>query len=173
MKQLTTLVLALIGVSLCGCRSDNSDYFLPPSTTSTSPRKKKSPPPPAPSRALAEVAISEAVLRRFTQDASEMLKTKPKEVFLGVTAARVDPDPGFLSRLTGKGLRVLPYSASKISGETNVVAAAQRGLLLTIERIDWLDLYNVQVPCSWSVVGGETRYFSYLLQWNKKKWIMP
>ena len=150
MKSLKILSWILLIGLVGGCASEKrkrAEFFGPKDVTpSASKRKEKQQTPPF-SRAEAEDAICEAVTRRFARDASSQLKAPVKVVFLSLSPSKLDPDPVFLSRFGKSGPRALPVSAAVRSAANALIEkqSGDRGVLLRVERVDWMDYYSVQV----------------------------
>ena len=175
MKSLKILSWILLIGLVGGCASEKrkrAEFFGPKDATSSAAKRKEKQQAPPFSRAEAEDAICEAVTRRFARDASNQLKTPVKVVFLSLSPSKREPDTVFLSRFGKNGPRALPVSAAVWSAENSLVEkqTGDRGVLLRVERVDWLDYYSVQVPCAWSADASNELTFVYKLTWKRGQW---
>jgi len=169
MKWATKLIGLLFVTMLCGCASEQKrrDAFFEPKTKTAA--KPKQPPKPPFAMDVAENEIVEAVVRRFAQDASSELKAPVRTVCLGFTPNRLDPGPEFVKRLSGAAFRVVPVSAASELPETSQPAGS-RAVTLVIQRLNWVDFTNVEVPCVWSADASRELHFSYQLVRRGGRW---
>ncbi|MBI4662066.1 MAG: hypothetical protein HY735_24860 [Verrucomicrobia bacterium] len=177
LRSAQTIVFIFLIAVLAGCASEarkRSEFFAPKESSEMAQRRKKEPRPPPYTRAAAEDAICEAVVRRFAEDAAGRLQTPVALVFVAFTPSRLDPDPGFLKRFTSKKLQARPFSSATRSEPNQLIekGTGERGVSLRIDRVDWLDYYNVEVPCSWSPDASSDVAFFYRLGFRKGKWIL-
>lgn len=175
MKQKTILSGMLLAVFMSGCASEadkRAEFFSPQMPTGAAAKTKKAPAKPPFTRAEAERAIGDVVVHRFALDSSGELKAPVDIVFLSIGPNRGDPDTAFLKHVTGKNPKVLPSSAAVRSRENLFVEekTGKRGIPLRIERVEWIDYYQVQVDCSWLPNAGKELSFVYQLAWKKGKW---
>lgn len=177
MKSVNVFTWTLLIAFLCGCASEarkRAEFYMPNQPAITGSSRKKNAPAAPFSRAEAETAICEAVVLRFAHDASVQLKTAPGTVFVELTPNKLDPDPEFLGRFASTKFRVAPISAAARSEDNRLIEkqTGKPGVSLRIERVDWLDRYNVEVPFAWSVGADNELVFFYRLAWKKGKWIV-
>ena len=178
MRLSEALIIGFALACLAGCateRSKRDEFFAPKETVTQTKKGKKNQQPPPYTRDEAETAICEAVVLRFTRDASVREKEPVNRVFVGFTTDNVDPAPRFIERFRSQKIQVLPASAgskSEDKGGTEA-KAGKRSVSLRIDRIDWGDFYNVRVPCFRSARPGEGVDFTYPLSWKRGKWIVP
>jgi hypothetical protein len=176
MKLTRIVVRSLLILILAGCMSEKrkrAEFFAQEETVLDPRRNKKIQPPPF-TRAEAEDAICEAVIVRFAREASARSKSEAEAIFVGLTPANADPNPGYLKRFEKLKTPVLPISAAARLGDGRWIdkVNGKRGVALRVERIDWEDFYTVRVPCVWSVGSGNEQAAFYQLYWKKDRWMV-
>ena len=177
MKTAEVFAATLWVAVLCGCASEKqkrAQFFEPQQKASPSAKSKKDAKPPPFSRLEAETAIGEAVVLRFSRDASSQLKTAVGTVFVAFGTANEDPNAEFLRKFESQKLRALPISAAARSAHNTWIdkQTGTRGVALRIERIDLVDYYNARVPCSWSADPSGELPLIYQVSWKRGKWVV-
>lgn len=165
----------LLMAVLAGCASEKTkspEFYAPKFTAADMAQLKKRPSKPPFAREEGEDEICEVLIRRFAQDSSSALKSAPGLIFVGLTQSRSDPTATFLKRFGGGKLRVLPASFGTYSPEHMVVEqqTGKRGVLLVIERVDWLDYDHVRVSCTWFAEESKGLEFLYPLTRKSGQW---
>jgi hypothetical protein len=139
--------LVLIAAVLAACASGSS-------TASAAARRR------------AEPAVREAVFRALFEHNASGLGDKAGAYYIRWQEA--DPDAGFLARFAGQEPPVRPASRCDAGKEKGVIdrETGERGLLFTIDSIEWLSDGEAVVTAKYYEAGLSAAGYRILVVWN-------
>jgi hypothetical protein len=120
----------------------------------------------AAARLRAEPAVREVVFRHLFANNASGLKDRAAAYYIRFREA--DPEAAFLARFAGQEPPVLPASRCEASKEQGVLdrATGERGLLFTIESIEWLSDGEAVVVARYYEAGLSAAGYRLLVVWS-------